>query len=136
LSFHTCWDIVPPEGKTGLLLADVLARMAMMFQVHRFDAEVARQSSLRRLAALESLGAPEQVLASYRDARPVAVVLADTPDDEFSLDFTIWPDADGSVTGIQVAFGTPEHQAACAVSLSLLAGILGWEAVDVSDEVA
>jgi hypothetical protein len=110
--------------------------MAEVFPVHEFDAAEARQSALRRLAALESIGAPEKVLTEYRNARPVAVVLADAPDDEYSLDFTVWPGPDGTVAGIQVSFATPEHQGACAAQLSRLADALGWEPMDVSDEVA
>jgi hypothetical protein len=110
--------------------------MAQAFPAHEFDADGARQSALRRLAALESIGAPEQVLASYRDARPVAVVLAEAPDDEYALDFTVWPEPDGTVRGIQVAFATAEQQEASAAPLSRLADALGWEPVDVSDEVS
>lgn len=136
MSFHTCWDIAPAEGQPSLPLPDVLGRIAASFPFHTFDAESARQSALRRLAALESIGASEEVLAAYREARPVDVVLADSPDDEYILDFTIWPEDDGLVRGLQVSFATAEHQHACAVHLSRLADALSWETIDVSDEVA
>ena len=56
-------------------LADLLARLADAFPVHKFDAEGARQDALRRLAALQAitdpLPMPEEILAYYRDAYPV-----------------------------------------------------------------
>ena len=88
---------------------------------------------------MQSLAIPvsEEVLAAYRDACPVDVVLADRADaDEAVLDFTIWPERDGSVSGLQVCFATEEHQRAGSVLLARLTEVLGWEAEDVSDEVA
>lgn len=120
-------------------LADLLTRLAGAFPVHEFDPESARASALRRLAALQRLPipVPEEVLAAYRDASPVEVVLADRAGaDEAVLDFTIWPERDGSVLGVQVCFATEEDQRVGSVLLVRLASILGWESEDVSDEVA
>jgi hypothetical protein len=130
-------------------LADLLARLADAFPVHKFDPEGARQGALRRLALLKSmtmttasgetipLPIPEEVVASYRDAYPVAVVLADTPDaEEAVLKFTVWPEPDRSVTKIQVVFATEGHYRAGSSLLARLVMSLGWgQAVDVTDEV-
>jgi hypothetical protein len=89
-------------------LADFLARLAGAFPVRKFDPEGARQGALRRLAALQSITmdsipvpVPEEIVASYRDAYPVEVVLADSPDaGEAVLKFTIWPEPDRSVSRV------------------------------------
>jgi hypothetical protein len=130
-------------------LADLLARLADAFPVHKFDPEGARQRALRRLAVLKSmtiptvsgetipLPVPEEVVASYRDGYPVDVVLADSPDaEEAVLKFTIWPEPDRSVTKIQVVFATEGHYRAGSPLLARLVMSLGWgQAVDVTDEV-
>lgn len=140
MSFHTCWEVTPAEGDPGLLLDDLLARLAEAFPVHQFDSEGARQSALRRLAAMESLSlsspVPEELLAQYRDAYPVHVILVDGDNEDANLDFTIWPEKDNSVKAIQVCFATEEHQRAAGYLLTRLAECLGWETLDVSDEVA
>jgi hypothetical protein len=139
VSFHTCWDVKPADGTPGLSLAELQARLADAFSVHEFDPEGARQSAHRRLAALQNLSfpVPEEVLASYRDAHPVDVFLADTNEEDLAaLDFTVWPEKDGTVTGIQVCFATEDHQREASVLLARLAEVLGWEAEDVSDDLA
>jgi hypothetical protein len=80
---------------------------------------------------------PEEIVASYRDAYPVDVVLADNPDaEEAVLKFTIWPEPDRSVTKIQVVFATEGHYRAGSSLLARLVMSLGWgQAVDVTDEV-
>jgi hypothetical protein len=80
---------------------------------------------------------PEEILAYYRDAYPVDVVLADGPDaEEAVLDFSVWPERDRSVSRVLVRFvATAEHQRAGCVLLARLAEVLGWETEDVSDEV-
>jgi hypothetical protein len=79
---------------------------------------------------------PEEILAYYRDAYPVDVVLADSPDaEEAALDFTVWPERDRSVSRVLVRFATEGHQRAGCVLLARLAEVLGWEAEDVSDEI-
>ena len=150
MSFHTCWEVRPTGGQPGMPLADLLARLADAFPVHKFDHEGARQGALRRLAALQSmtmptasgetipLPVPEEVVAAYRDAYPVAVVLANSPDaEEAVLRFTIWPEPDRSVTKVQVVFATDGHYRAGRALLARMVESLGWgEAVDVTDEVA
>jgi hypothetical protein len=125
-------------------LADLLARLADAFPVHTFDPEGARQGALRRLAALQSITidsipvpVPEEIVASYRDACPVNVVLADSPDaEEAALKFTIWPEPDRSVMKVQVVFATDAHYVAGRALLARMVESLGWgEAVDVTDEV-
>lgn len=137
MSFHTCWGVKPTDGQTRMPLEDLLARLADAFPVHKFDAEGARQGALRRLEALQklSIAVPEEVLASYRDAHPVAVSLADTNEEGLAaLDFIVWPEKDGSVSGVKVYFVSEEHQREAAVLLARLAEVLGWEAEDVTDE--
>ena len=125
-------------------LADLLARLADAFPVHKFDPEGARQGALRRLAALQSITVdsipvpvPEEIVAAYRDAYPVDVVLANSPDaGEAVLKFTIWPEPDRSVTKIQVVFATEGHYLVGRALLDHMVESLGWgEAVDVTDEV-
>ena len=144
MSFHTCWEVRPTSGQPGMPLADLLARLADAFSVHTIDPEGARQGALRRLAALQSITidsipvpVPEEIVASYRDACPVDVVLADSPDaGEAVLKFTIWPEPDRSVAKIQVVFATDGHYRAGRALLARMVVSLGWgEAVDVTDEV-
>jgi hypothetical protein len=122
-------------------IADLLARLAEAFPVHKFDAEGARQSALQRLAALQAITnpvrIPEEILAYYRNAHPVDVVLADGPDaDAAVLNFSVWPEpeSDGVVARVLVRFATEEDQREAAVLLSRLADVLGWYAEDVTDE--
>jgi hypothetical protein len=146
MSFHTCWEVRPTGGQPGMPLADLLARLADAFPVHTFDPEGARQAALRRLAALQAITidsipvpvpVPEEIVASYRDAYPVDVVLAGSPDaGEAVLKFTIWPEPDRSVTKVQVVFATDGHYRAGCALLARMVESLGWgEAVDVTDEV-
>jgi hypothetical protein len=144
MSFHTCWEVRPTGGRPGMPLADLLARLAAAFPVHTFDPEGGRQGALRRLAALQAITidsipvpVPEEIVASYRDAYPVDVVLADSPDaGEAVLKFTIWPEPDRSVTKVQVVFATDGHYRAGRILLARMVESLGWgEAVDVTDEV-
>lgn len=121
-------------------LADLLDRLAGAFPVHTFDPEGGRQGALQRLAALQAVTnpvpMPEEVLACYRDAYPVDVVLADGPDAGAAvLNFTVWPEPDGVVSRVLVRFATEEHQRAGIVLLARVAEALGWMAEDVSDEV-
>src|SRR6187455_83501 len=112
MSFHTCWEVRPAGGQSGMPLADLLARLADAFPIHNFDADGARQKALCRLAALQAITidsipapVPEEIVASYRDAYPVDVVLANSTDaEEAALKFTIWPERDRSVAKIQVVF--------------------------------
>jgi len=137
VSFHTCWGVKPTDGQPCMPLAEFLARLAEAFPVHQFDAEGARQGALRRLEALQKLSipVPEEVLASYRDAHPVGVSLADKDEDGLAaLDFVVWPEKDGAVSGVKVYFGSEKHQREAAVLLARLAEVLGWEAEDVTDE--
>lgn len=137
MSFHTCWGVKPTDGQPGMPLTEFLARLAEAFPVHRFDAEGGRQGALRRLEALQKLSipVPEEVVASYRDAHPVLVSLADTDKKGLAaLDFVVWPEKDESVTGVKVYFGSEEHQREAAVLLARLAEVLGWEAEDVTDD--
>ena len=118
-------------------LAEFQAQLAKAFPVHHFDAEGGRQGALRRLEALQKLSVPvpEEVLAAYRDAHPVCVTLADRDEDGLAaLEFVVWPEKDGSVSGVKVYFGSEEHQREAAVLLARLAEVLGWEAEDVTDE--
>ena len=80
---------------------------------------------------------PEEIVASYRDACPVNVFLADSPDaGEAVLKFTIWPEPDRSVTKVQVVFATEGHYLVGRALLDRMVESLGWgEAVDVTDEV-
>ena len=122
-------------------LTELLARLAEAFPVHKFDAEGGRQNALRQLAALQAITdpvrIPEEILAYYRDAHPVDVVLADGLDaDAAMLNFSVWPEpeTDGVVARVLVRFATEEHQREAAVLLSRLADVLDWEAEDVTDE--
>ena len=144
MSFHTCWEVRPTGGQPGMPLADLLARLADAFPVHTFDPEGGRQGALRRLAALQAITidsipvpVPEEIVASYRDAYPVDVVLADSADaGETVLRFTIWPEPDRSVTKVQVVFAADGHYRAGRTLLARMVESLGWgEAVDVTDEV-
>src|SRR5437660_127112 len=121
MSFHTYWVAEAPPGAPGVAVSEVLSRLALAFPVHTFDEEGARADAAKRLAALTAVGAPEAVLAGYRDARPVRVVLADAPRARFALDFTLWPDPKGLVRGLDVAFATARHQAACYPALARVA---------------
>jgi hypothetical protein len=121
-------------------LADLLARLAGAFPVHTFDPEGGRQGALQRLAALQAVTnpvpMPEEVLAYYRDAYPVDVVLADGPSVGAAvLSFTVWPEPGGAVSRVLVRFATEEHQRAGGVLLARVAEALGWMTEDVSDEV-
>jgi hypothetical protein len=132
--------VKPADGQPGMPLADLLARLAEAFPVHKFDPESARQGALRQLAALEAITdpvrIPEEILSYYREAYPVDVVLADSPDSEgVVLDFSVWPERDRSVSKVLVRFVTEEHQRAACVLLSRMAEVLGWVAEDVIDEV-
>jgi hypothetical protein len=118
-------------------LTGFLAQLAEAFPYHKFDAEGARQGALRRLEALQRLPVPvpEEIVAAYRDGQPVAVWLADTGEgDRATLDFVVWPEKDGSVSGVKVYFGSEERQRAAAVLLARLAEALGWESENVTDE--
>ena len=137
MSFHSCWRLKPTSGQPGMPLTEFQAVLAEAFPIHKFDAEGARQGALRRLEALQKLSipVPEEVLASYRDAHPVGVSLADKDEDGLAaLDFVVWSEKDGSVSGVKVYFGSEEHQREAAVLLARLAEVLGWEAEDVTDE--
>ena len=39
MSFHTCWEVRPTGGQPAMPLADLLARLADAFPVHKFDPE-------------------------------------------------------------------------------------------------
>ena len=137
MSFHTCWGVKPTDGQPGMPLTEFLARLAEAFPVHQFDAEAGRQGALGRLAALQNLSVPvpEELVAFYRDARPVDVALADTDEAGLAaLHFIVWPEKEGSVSEVKVYFGSEEHQREAAVLLARLAEMLGWEAEDVTDE--
>lgn len=137
MSFHTCWAVKPTDGQLCMPLTEFLAVLAEAFPIHKFDAEGARQGALRRLEALQKLSIPlpEEVVASYRDAHPVGVSVADKGGEGLAaLDFVVWPEKDGSVSGVKVYFGSEEHQREAAVLLARLADVLGWEAEDVTDE--
>lgn len=139
MSFHACWDVKPVDGQSSMPVMDILSHLTDAFPIHEFDPNGARQNALRRLEALQQLPfpVPENVLASYREAHPVDVFLADTDDETLAyLDFTIWPEKDGAVTGIQICFATEDHQREACVLLARLAEVLGWGAEDVSDEVS
>jgi hypothetical protein len=137
VSFHSCWGVKPADGQLRMPLEEFQARLAGAFPVHKFDAEAGRQGALRRLEALQKLSVPvpEEVLAAYRDAHPVCVSLADKSEQgRAALDFVVWPEKDGSVSGVKVYFGSEERERESAVLLSRLAEALGWEAEDVTDE--
>ncbi|MGL6073852.1 MAG: hypothetical protein ACRC8S_06790 [Fimbriiglobus sp.] len=142
MSFDTCWEVRPPAGQPGMPLDDLLARLAVSFPVHTFDHEIARQGALKRLAALQALSdsipipVPEAILAEYRDAYPVDVVLADSPDaSEAILKFRIWPEPDRSVAKIHVVFATEDHYLAGRNLLDHMVESLEWaEPVDITDE--
>ncbi len=137
MSFHTCWGVKPTDGQPCMPLAEFLAQLADAFPVHHFDAEGGRQGAFQRLETLKKLSVPvpEEVLAAYRDAHPVCVSLADRDEDGLAaLKFVVWPEKDGSVSGVKVYFGSEEHQREAAVLLARLAEALGWEAEDVTDE--
>jgi len=139
VSYHTGWDVKPVSGQPGMSVSAFLARLAEAFPIAVFDPEGARQNALLRLDALQKLTFPvgEEVLASYRDAHPVDVFLADTDaEDRAALDFTVWPEKDGVVSGLQVYFGSEEHQREAAVLFARLADALGWEVEDITDEVS
>ena len=63
MSFHTCWDVKAPEDTPGVPVPEVLNRLAMAFPVHSFDAEGAIANLTKQVAAMESLGIPEEILA-------------------------------------------------------------------------
>ena len=140
MAFRTCWSVKPTDGLPGMPLADLLARLAGAFPFHTFDPDRGRRGALERLAALQAVtnpvSMPEEVLAYYRNAYPVDVVLADGPDaGAAELRFSVWPDPDGPVSRVLVRFATEEHQRAGTVLLARVAEALGWMAEDVSDEV-
>jgi hypothetical protein len=121
-------------------LADLLARLAGAFPTHKFDPQSARQRALERLAALQAVTnpvpIPEEMLAYYRNAYAVDVVLADGPGTGAAvLNFTVWPEPDGAVSRVLVRFATEEDQRAGRVLLARAAEALEWGAEDVSDEV-
>ena len=137
MSFHTCWRLKPTSGRPGMPLTEFLAQSAAAFPIHKFDAEGARQGALRRLEALQRLSVPvpEEIVAAYRDGQPVDVLLADTDEqDRSALRFVVWPEKDGSVSGVKVYFGSEEHQRKAVALLDRLAEVLGWESEDVTDE--
>jgi hypothetical protein len=79
---------------------------------------------------------PEEVLAYYRDAYPVHVMLADGLDvGAAMLTFTVWPEPDGPVSRVLVRFATQEQQQAACVLIARMAEALGWVAEDVTDEI-
>lgn len=132
MSFHTCWDVKAPEDTPGVPVPEVLNRLAMAFPVHSFDAEGAMANLTKQVAAMESLGIPEEILAWYRNARPVLVTLSDTPDAPFMLKFTVapdpalGPDPAGPVRSFLASFATAAHQDACFPLLVRVAEVLGW----------
>jgi hypothetical protein len=129
--------VKPTDGQPGLPLTEFLERLADAFPIHEFDAEGGRQGALNRLQALQNLSipVPEEVLASYRDAHPVKVFLADREEERLAaLDFVVWPEKDGSVSGVKIYFVSEEHQREAAILLVRLAEVLGWEHEDVTDE--
>ena len=140
LSFHTYWGVKPADGLPGMPLADLLARLAGAFPVHTFDPEGGRRGALERLAALQAVtnpvAMPEEMLAYYRNAYPVDVVLADGPSAGAAvLTFTVWPEPGGVVSRVLVRFATEGHQRTGFVLLGRVADALGWMTEDVSDEV-
>lgn len=137
MSFHTCWRLKPASGRRAMPLTEFLARLAAAFPIHEFDAERARQGALRRLEALQRLPVPvpEELVAAYRDGRPVAVSLADMDEEgRAALDFVVWPEKDGAVSEVKVYFGSEEHQGKAFALLARLSEVLGWESEDVTDQ--
>lgn len=134
MSFYSGWEARPADG-CGIPVDQFVASLTAAFPFHVFDPESARQSALNRLAALQTLPfpVPEEVLASYRDARPVDVQLGDDPSSGVVLDFTVWPDADGTVAAAEVYFANAADQQSAWDLLTRFAGCLGWELVDVTD---
>src|SRR5262245_26235122 len=132
MSFHTCWEVKAPADAPGVPAPEMLDRLAMAFPVHSFDADGAMADVARQIAAMASLGIPEEILAWYRNARPVLVVLSDAPDAPFVLKFTVapdpalGPDPAGPVRGILASFATPAHQEACFPLLVRVAEVMGW----------
>lgn len=132
MSFHTCWDVKAPEDAPGVPAPEVLDRLAVAFPFHSFDAEGAMASLAEQVAAMERLGIPEEILAWYRNARPVLVTLSDAPGAPFRLKFTVapdpalGPDPAGPVRGFLASFATAAQQDACFPLLVRAAEVLGW----------
>ena len=132
MSFHTCWDVKAPVDSPGVPVPEMLGRLAVAFPVHSFDAEGAMADVAKQIAAMESLDFPEEIVGRYRNARPVLVVLSDSPDAPFVLKFTVapdpalGPDPAGPVRSILASFATPAHQEACFPLLVRVAEVMGW----------
>ena len=142
MSFHTCWDVKAPGDTPGVPVPEMLERLALAFPVHSFDADGAMADMAKQIAAMESLGFPEEILGWYRNARPVLVVLSDAPDAPFVLKFTVapdpalGPDPAGPVRSVLASFATPAHQEACFPLLVRVAELAVEQTFDERHAVA
>ena len=127
MTFHSLWIAKPPLDFPGIEISEFLDRLKLSFAFHHFDAEGARADALKRLELLASLNPPEEIVASYRDTKPVRIKLADEEGAPFMLDFTVWPDPSGILNRIDVCFATAEQEDACYPMLTRIADFLGWE---------
>ena len=102
-------------------MSETIERIKNAFPRHNIDVEKGRNDTEMRLNALNELGAPQEILESYRYSG-VYCYLYDDEDDDVWIEFMVWP-----LQSIGVSFATEEHER-CALSLlERLASILGYE---------
>jgi len=114
----------PPNGGSYLAPAEAVNRMVHAFGVHQIDRAKGEALADEIITKLEQLGAPAEVLESYRACRQCAVscYLSDDGSDDSYLSFTLWPDKP-----IFIGYSSARHEQRSRVLLERLAGVLGYE---------
>lgn len=102
-------------------MSETIERIKSAFPQHNIDAEKGRNDTEMRRNALKKLGAPQEILESYKYPG-VYCYLYDDENADLWIEFMVWP-----LQSIGVSFATEEHER-CAISLlERLATILGYE---------
>ena len=122
MSFHTHYWLQPVSDPPSYLrMSETIERIKSAFPRCKIDAEKGRNDTEMRLNALKKLGAPQQVLESYRYPG-VYCYLYDDDDDGVWIEFMVWP-----LQAIGITFFTEEHELWAISLLERLASVLGYE---------
>ena len=115
------YDISPADDASCLTIDEIVIRVADAFPRHEISADEAQADAKKRLAALERLSAPEEILRIYRDGKPVRCRIAEPDADEY-LEFDVWENQ-----GMHV-YPYPKDVENCCLPLATkLADLLGYQ---------
>ena len=115
------YSLSPPEDGDCLTIDDVVSRVADMFPQHEISPDAAQADAKKRLAALEAVNAPEEMLRIYRDGRPIRCRIIQ-PDTEEYIEFDVWENQ-----GMHV-YPFPSDVENCGFALAnKLADLLGYQ---------